>query len=87
MKFKGRTDETKAFKDVGLDETELDPGLAYTTGKWKFKPKMSIAVTSSKTTLKPQMRIVYKTDLGLTTALRYRYEIANFIDGEVAPIY
>ena len=37
-------------------------------GDWKMK----------KVTFKPQFRVGYKADMGLTTAIRYRHEYADF---------
>lgn len=37
-------------------------------GDWKLK----------KITYKPQLRVIYKSDFGLTTGLRYRHEINDF---------
>lgn len=78
MKF-ASFDNTKTFEDIYLTETELDIGFTYKVNKnWELKPGMPIALTSRKTTLKPQLRVVHKADMGLTTALRYRLEVANY---------
>jgi len=80
MKFASQ-DKTKTFESPYLTETELDLGLTYKINdNWQFKPGMPIAMTSTKVTFKPQVRMVYKADFGLTTALRYRHEFANYID-------
>ncbi|WP_022941334.1 oligogalacturonate-specific porin KdgM family protein [Psychromonas hadalis] len=80
MKFRSY-DATNTFEDVMLTETELDWGYTYKVNRnWELKPGMPIAITDRKTTFKPQLRIVYRADMGLTTALRYRYEIANYAD-------
>jgi len=79
MKF-ASFDRTKTFENTELTETELDLGLTYTMGKWQIKPGMPIALTERKRTFKPQIRVVYKSDFGLTTALRYRHEFANYSD-------
>ncbi|MDN2663487.1 oligogalacturonate-specific porin KdgM family protein [Psychromonas sp. 14N.309.X.WAT.B.A12] len=79
MKF-ASFDKTDTFDDTYLTETELDMGLTYRIGKWQIKPGMPIALTDRKRTFKPQIRIVYKSDFGLQTALRYRHEFANYSD-------
>lgn len=79
MKF-ASFDRTKTLSNTELTETELDLGLTYKMGKWQIKPGMPIALTDRKTTFKPQIRVVYKSDFGLTTALRYRHEFANYSD-------
>jgi len=79
MKF-ASFDRTKTLDDTYLTETELDLGLTYRIGKWQIKPGMPIALTDRKRTFKPQIRVVYKADFGLTTALRYRHEFANYSD-------
>lgn len=69
------------FNDTELTETELDLGVTYVLNKnWQFKPGMPIAMTPRKVTFKPQLRVVHKADFGLTTALRYRHEFANYSD-------
>ena len=73
-------DKEDFLKNIRLTETELDAGVAYKVGNWLFRPGMPVAITPSKTTFKPQLRVVYKTDFGLTTALRYRHEFANYIE-------
>jgi len=79
MKF-ASFDKTDFMDDVYLTETELDLGLTYKMGNWQIRPGMPIAMTDRKTTFKPQLRVVYKADFGLTTALRYRHEFANYAD-------
>jgi len=79
MKF-ASFDRTKTLEETELTETELDLGLTYTMGKWQIKPGMPIALTDRKRTFKPQIRVVYKADFGLQTALRYRHEFANYSD-------
>jgi len=79
MKF-ASFDSTDFMDDLELTETELDMGLTYKMGNWQIKPGMPIAMTDRKTTYKPQLRVVYNADFGLTTALRYRHEFANYSD-------
>ena len=80
MKFKSE-DPTDTLNNVKLTETELDWGYTYKVNKnWELKPGMPISMTDSKTTFKPQFRVVHNADMGLTTAIRIRYEIANYSD-------
>lgn len=82
MKF-ASNDATNAFDEVVLTETELDLGLSYKLNKnLQIRPGMPIAMTDEKTTLKPQVRVVYRANNGITTGLRYRHEFANYIEGE-----
>ncbi|MCL9774426.1 oligogalacturonate-specific porin KdgM family protein [Vibrio methylphosphonaticus] len=48
------------------------------SGKWYIQPGMPVTFGSTKTTWKPQFRVGYKADFGLTTALRYRHELQMF---------
>jgi len=80
MKFDSGQDDTKTFENTVLTETEFDWSIAYRIGKWRIQPGMPIALTDRKTTFKPQIRVTYKADFGLTTALRYRHEFANYSD-------
>jgi len=78
--FEYESDE-EFFTDTELTETELDLGLTYkVNSNWQIKPGMPIAMTPRKVTFKPQLRVVYKADFGLTTALRYRHEFASYSD-------
>ncbi|TEW56857.1 hypothetical protein E2R68_02170 [Psychromonas sp. RZ22] len=82
MKFAGQDDsKNDFFGNWALTETELDMGVKYTMGKWYFQPGMPIAMTASRTVYKPQFRVGYKSDFGLKTALRYRFEYRDQIDG------
>lgn len=84
MKFRSN-DRSDTYKNNELYETELDNGLTYKLNQnWEFKPGMPIAMTSEKTTYKPQVRVVYKTTdmMGIWTALRYRHEFINYSDSD-----
>jgi len=84
LEMKFASDEAEDFfNDVVLTETELDLGLTYKLNKqWQIKPGMPISLKDDRTTFKPQLRVVYKSSFGLTTGLRYRYEIASFVKGD-----
>lgn len=82
MKFRS-DDATDTFNNVILTETELDLSVTYKlNNNWQLQPGMPIALTPTKTTVKPQFRVIHKSDFGLTTALRFRYELANFADDD-----
>lgn len=50
------------------------------SGKWYIQPGMPVTFAKDKTTYKPQFRVGYKADFGLTTALRYRHELQVFAE-------
>ncbi|NLS13767.1 porin [Vibrio sp. SM6] len=90
VKFQDKKDTSKFLSDPYIYETELDLGSQYTIDKnWYIQIGMPIAFafenpdsskdhTLKKVTYKPQFRVGYKADMGLTTALRYRHEFADF---------
>ncbi|GEA59226.1 oligogalacturonate-specific porin KdgM family protein [Vibrio comitans] len=70
------------WKQTVAGDSEFDWGVRYQLdGGWWLQPGMPITFSSEKTTYKPQFRVGYKADFGLTTALRYRHEFQNFVDG------
>ncbi|GEM77772.1 oligogalacturonate-specific porin KdgM family protein [Vibrio superstes] len=74
-------DKSDFFNQVERGDSEFDWGVAYTLDKnWYIQPGMPITFGDNKTTYKPQLRIGYKADFGLTTALRYRHEFQTFTD-------
>ncbi|WP_261836433.1 oligogalacturonate-specific porin KdgM family protein [Vibrio ishigakensis] len=67
------------WNEVERGDSEFDWGVAYNLDKnWYIQPGMPITFADNKTTYKPQFRIGYKADFGLTTALRYRHEFQKF---------
>jgi len=83
MEMKFAAEDKEEFADDSfLTETELDLGLTYALNKqWQIKPGMPIAMTPTKVTIKPQLRVSHKSSFGLTSALRYRHEFANHVEG------
>ncbi|MFA0337263.1 oligogalacturonate-specific porin KdgM family protein [Vibrio breoganii] len=74
-------DKSDFFNQVERGDSEFDWGVTYTLNKnWYVQPGMPITFANGKTTYKPQLRIGYKADFGLTTALRYRHEFQSFVD-------
>ncbi len=64
-----------------LTAAEVDMGLTYKINKnWVIKPGMPILLDDNENTFKPQVRLQHKSDFGLTSALRVRYEIHNYVN-------
>ncbi|OBT07914.1 hypothetical protein A9264_05440 [Vibrio sp. UCD-FRSSP16_10] len=62
-------------------DSEFDWGIRYAINKkWYVQPGMPITFGDERTTYKPQFRVGYKADFGLTTALRYRHEFREHTD-------
>ncbi|GAL20445.1 hypothetical protein J4N45_19515 [Vibrio sp. SCSIO 43140] len=86
QKFQSETNDDEVgsqdfWKGVSRGDSEFSWDYTKTvgeSGKWYIQPGMPITFGSNKTTWKPQFRVGYKADFGLTTALRYRHEFQVF---------
>ncbi|MDN3630980.1 oligogalacturonate-specific porin KdgM family protein [Vibrio lentus] len=73
--------EGDIYNQLERGDSEFDWGVRYALDeKWYLQPGMPITFGDEKMTLKPQFRVGYKADFGLTTALRYRHEFQNYTD-------
>lgn len=69
------------FSDWASNGNEFDFGYKYKINKhWMLIPGMPITFASGHVTFKPQLRVQYKFDSGLTAKLRYRHEFRRFTD-------
>ncbi|MGR5266118.1 oligogalacturonate-specific porin KdgM family protein [Vibrio astriarenae] len=74
-KQSGEINERKAT------DNEVEYGYRFNLDKhWRIQPSMPITFGSNNTTFKPQIRVQYKFDSGLTTQLRYRHEFRVYDD-------
>ncbi|GAD90297.1 hypothetical protein VHA01S_039_00170 [Vibrio halioticoli NBRC 102217] len=82
QKFQSEADENghQAFwSHVERGDSEFDWGVRYALNKqWWLQPGMPITFGDGRTTYKPQFRVGYKADFGLTTAIRYRHEFREY---------
>ncbi len=79
IKFKS-ADPDDAVDRSYLTGAEVDMGLTYKINdNWVLKPGMPVYIDDDENTFKPQLRLQYQSDFGLTSALRVRYEIHNFV--------
>ncbi|MFA0086811.1 hypothetical protein BCU70_03965 [Vibrio sp. 10N.286.49.C2] len=69
-------DQTDFWKNVSRGDSEFswDWTKKFDDSNWYIQPGMPVTFGSNKTTWKPQFRVGYRADFGLTTALRYRHE-------------
>ncbi|WP_220719147.1 oligogalacturonate-specific porin KdgM family protein [Agarivorans litoreus] len=69
------------FSDWESKGNEFDFGYKYKIDeKWMLIPGMPITFFPGHVTFKPQLRVQYKFDSGLTAKLRYRHEFRRFTD-------
>ena len=67
------------WSDLSRGDAEFDWGYRYSLNtNWYIQPGMPITFGEDKVTYKPQLRVGYKADMGLTTALRYRHEFQEY---------
>jgi hypothetical protein len=82
MTFQSEGDENGDegfWSDLSRGDAEFDWGYRYSLNEnWYIIPGMPITFGDDKVTYKPQLRVEYKADMGLTTALRYRYEFQQY---------
>ncbi|CAM4306272.1 MULTISPECIES: oligogalacturonate-specific porin KdgM family protein [Vibrio] len=72
-------DKSDFWNEVERGDSEFDWGVQYKLNKnWYVQPGMPITFSTEKTTYKPQFRVGYKADFGLTTAIRYRHEFQTY---------
>ncbi|GAM59541.1 hypothetical protein JCM19231_1423 [Vibrio ishigakensis] len=72
-------DKGDFWYEVERGDSEFDWGVQYKiNNNWYVQPGMPITFADEKTTYKPQFRVGYKSDFGLTTALRYRHEFQTY---------
>ncbi|MGY5453334.1 oligogalacturonate-specific porin KdgM family protein [Agarivorans sp. MS3-6] len=67
------------LQNLQRGDSEFDWGYKHKLNKkWYVHPGMPITFGNNRITYKPQFRVGYKSDFGLKTALRYRYEIRKY---------
>ncbi|MEZ8094267.1 oligogalacturonate-specific porin KdgM family protein [Photobacterium swingsii] len=85
MKFvagKDSNDEYSGpFQNMKQNGSEFDFGYVYkVTDQFYLQPGMPITFGTDSVTFKPQLRVGYKFDSGITAKLRYRHEFRQFED-------
>ncbi|CAH0528726.1 oligogalacturonate-specific porin KdgM family protein [Vibrio hippocampi] len=69
----------KPFSDIERGDNEFEYGYRFDLDKhWRIQPSMPITFANGNTTYKPQVRVQYKFDNGLTAQLRYRHQFRNY---------
>lgn len=77
MKHSGFSD----IENLEVKENEFEYGYRWNvTKQFRVQPSMPITISDGRTTYKPQVRVQYKFDNGITTKLRYRHEFRNFTE-------
>lgn len=79
MKHSGLLD----MSDLHSTANEFEYGYNWNINKkLRFQTAMPVTLSSSNVTYKPQVRVQYKFDTGITTKFRYRHEFRNYADDE-----
>lgn len=82
MKFNAR-EGTYGFEDLERGDSEVVYELKYyVTDQFYLQPGMPITMGEDRVTYKPQLRVGYEFDSGITTKLRYRHEFRDWTDAE-----
>lgn len=80
MKFNGK-DHSYGYNDLERGDSEFVYEFKYyVTDQFFVQPGMPITFGDSSVTYKPQLRIGYDFDSGITTKLRYRHEFRDYTD-------
>ncbi|MCF7352570.1 oligogalacturonate-specific porin KdgM family protein [Vibrio sp. CK2-1] len=80
MKFNGKS-ESYGYQDLERGDSEFVYEFKhYITDKFYVQPGMPITFGEERVTYKPQLRIGYDFDSGITTKLRYRHEFRDYTD-------
>lgn len=71
------------FDDWEAKGNEFDVGYKHKVDEhWTIIPGMPLTFFPGHVTIKPQVRVQYKFDSGLTAKLRYRHEFRRFTDDQ-----
>ncbi|MPW36388.1 oligogalacturonate-specific porin KdgM family protein [Vibrio sp. B1Z05] len=71
----------KPFSEWGSADNEFEYGYNFKLDDhWRITTSMPITFGNDRITYKPQVRVQYKFDSGLTTKLRYRHEFRDYAD-------
>ena len=74
LKFKGIDGEF--MRNLQINGSEFDVGYRHAIGhNWVLQPGMPIEFGTNNVTYKPQLRLTYAFDSGLSLSGRYRYDI------------
>ncbi|MPW36389.1 oligogalacturonate-specific porin KdgM family protein [Vibrio sp. B1Z05] len=69
----------KPISDWQAADNEFVYGYNFKVNKkWRITPSMPITFGNDRVTYKPQVRVQYKFDSGLTSKLRYRHEFRDY---------
>ncbi|MEH0666152.1 porin [Vibrio scophthalmi] len=72
----------KPFSDWQAGDNEIEYGYNFNLDDhWRVTVGMPVTFGSDNVTYKPQVRVQYKFDSGITTKLRYRHEFRDYKEG------
>ncbi|MGR5096567.1 oligogalacturonate-specific porin KdgM family protein [Vibrio maritimus] len=75
----------KPFSDLEAGDNEFEYGYNFNLDEhWRIQTSMPITFGGGQTTYKPQVRVQYKFDSGLTAKMRYRHEFRNYAGDRTA---
>ncbi|MFA0439081.1 porin [Vibrio sp. 10N.286.49.C2] len=75
----------KPFSDLEAGDNEFEYGYNFQLDDhWRVQTSMPITFGNGQTTYKPQVRVHYKFDSGLTAKMRYRHEFRNYAGDNTA---
>ncbi|MBO1591103.1 oligogalacturonate-specific porin KdgM family protein [Yersinia pseudotuberculosis] len=76
---------TGNLSDLESGDNEFEYGYKYTiNNKIKISPGVLVNFGDTSVTYKPQVRLEYSFDNGVTTKIRYRHEIRNYSAGNTS---
>ncbi|OEF23308.1 oligogalacturonate-specific porin KdgM family protein [Vibrio rumoiensis] len=80
MKFNGK-DGSYGYQDLERGDSEFEYSFKYfVNDNFYLQPGMPITMGDQRVTYKPQLRVGYEFDSGITAKLRYRHEFRDFTD-------
>ncbi|MFM2587118.1 oligogalacturonate-specific porin KdgM family protein [Vibrio sp. TBV020] len=76
---------TGNLSELQRGDSEFEYGYNFKLDdNWRITTSMPITFGNEAVTYKPQVRVQYKFDSGITTKLRYRHEFRNYADGKTS---
>lgn len=81
MKYSGSEGSGGGFNNLERGDSEFEYGHKFKLNdKWLIQPSMPITMGNEKTSFKPQVRVYYYFDSGITAKVRYRYKYTHYTD-------
>lgn len=81
MKYSGSDGSGGGFNNLERGDSEFEYGHQFKlNNKWMIQPSVPITMGDQRISYKPQVRVYYYFDSGVTAKVRYRYKYTHYTD-------